>query len=152
MTSLKQRSNDNFGVQKMIKHRLNPPWGRYSVQGISYQLLKIPPINRGFFFQLNIERNPLSLCFLLISLCHSSRKFAPLSRPVGFKTKTNRDGYSGFPVPQSLILSFYVEYLVANDDVNVFTDRPLWLLWFWCADIQLKTVPMQFSQCQSKLV
>ena len=42
-------------------------------------------------FQFSVENNPGLLWFYLTLLCDWSRKFAPLSEPIRFKTKINRD-------------------------------------------------------------
>ena len=42
-------------------------------------------------FQLNVQRNPGLLCFCFTSFCDWSRKLAPLSQPIRFKTLIKRD-------------------------------------------------------------
>ena len=42
-------------------------------------------------FQLSVENNPGQLWFSFSSLYDWSRKLAPLSQPINFKTKSNRD-------------------------------------------------------------
>ena len=55
------------------------------------QSLELHSTCRRVFFNLSVESNRWLLWFCLTSPCDWSRKFAPPSKPIRFKTRTNRD-------------------------------------------------------------
>ena len=68
-------------------------------------------------FQLSVENNPGQLWFSFSSLYDWSRKLAPLSQPINFKTKSNRDSVTRVFPRFMQFASFYFDFSLAPRDI-----------------------------------
>ena len=89
-------------------------------------------------FQLSVDNNPGLFWFWLTLLSDWSRKLAPSSQPIRYKTK-NKRGMVNRVFPRFKQLAcFNFEFSLANDDVNL--SLSLELLWFWFFRRWIETV------------
>ena len=73
--------------------------GKTKTKNIVKHLLSLPllcstkkiPFTKITFFKMSVKRNPEQPLFCFTSLCHWSRRLAPISQPIRCKTKTNHD-------------------------------------------------------------
>ena len=73
-------------------------------------------------FQFSVESNPGLHWFCFTVLCEWSRKLAPPSKPIRYKTKTNRDLVTRvFPRLRS-VTCVYFDFSLASSDVFVCSD------------------------------
>ena len=68
-------------------------------------------------FQLSVGNNPGQLWFSFSSLSDWSRKLAPLSQPINFKTKSNRDSVTRVFPRFMQFASFYFDFSLAPCDI-----------------------------------
>ena len=80
-------------------------------------------------------------CFTL--LCEWSRKLAPPSKPIRYKTKTNRDLVTRVFPRLRPVTCVYFDFSLAPSDIFVCSNWPLWLLWFWFYDTQSKSALLE---------
>ena len=64
-----------------------------------------------------VKSNPGLLWFYCTSLCDWSRELAPLSQPIRFKTKSNRDLVPGVFWRYDQFASFYCDFSLAPRDI-----------------------------------
>ena len=76
---------NQFGKNKDKKHCQTP----FIFTTALFQ--KKIPFTKITFFKMSVKRNPEQPLFCFTSLCHWSRRLAPISQPIRCKTKTNHD-------------------------------------------------------------
>ena len=94
---------------------------------------------------MSVKRNPGLHWFCFTVLCEWSRKLAPPSKPIRYKTKTNRDLVTRVFPRLRLVTCVYFDFSLAPSDILVCSNWPLWLLWFWFYDTQSKSALMRMS-------
>ena len=88
---------------------------------------------------MSVESNPGLHWFCFTVLCEWSRKLAPPSKPIRYKTKTNRDLVTRVFPRLRPVTCVYFDFSLAPSDIFVCSNWPLWLLWFWFYDTQSKS-------------
>ena len=104
--------------------------------GIKINLVKITSQSN---FQLSVERNPGLHWSCFTVLCEWFRKLAPPSKPIRYKTKTNRDLVTRVFPRLRPVTCVYFDFSLAPSDIFVCSNWPLRLLWFWFYDTQAKS-------------
>ena len=98
---------------------------------------------------MSVERNPGLHWFCFTVLCEWSRKLAPPSKPIRYKTKTNRDLVTRVFPRLRPVTCVYFDFSLAPSDIFVCSNWPLWLLWFWfytyCFVSVHRSIKMKFS-------
>ena len=88
---------------------------------------------------MSVESNSGLHWFCFTVLCEWSRKLAPPSKPIRYKTKTNRDLVTRVFPRLRPVTCVYFDFSLAPSDIFVCSNWPLWLLWFWFYDTQSKS-------------
>ena len=88
---------------------------------------------------MSVESNPGLHWFCFTLLCEWSRKLAPPSKPIRYKTKTNRDLVTRVFPRLRPVTCVYFDFSLAPSDIFVCSNWPLGLLWFWFYDTQSKS-------------
>ena len=88
---------------------------------------------------MSVESNPGLHWFCFTVLCEWSRKLAPPSKPIRYKTKTNRDLVTRVFPRLRPVTCVYFDFSLAPSDIFVCSNWPLWFLWFWFYDTQSKS-------------
>ena len=76
-------------------------------------------------FQLSVESNPGLRWFFFTVLCEWSRKLAPPSKPIRYKTKTNRDLVTRVFPRLRPVTCVYFDFSLAPSDIFVCSNWPL---------------------------
>ena len=76
-------------------------------------------------FQLSVESNPGLHWFCFTLLCEWSRKLAPPSKPIRYKTKTNRDLVTRVFPRLRPVTCVYFDFSLAPSDIFVCSNWPL---------------------------
>ena len=76
-------------------------------------------------FQLSVESNPGLHWFCFTTLCDWSRKLAPPSQPIRYKTKTNHDLVTRVFPRLRLVTCIYFRFSLVRSDIYLRSDWPL---------------------------